>query len=192
MKKDKKSSKNNDEMTEELVLDELDESEGNPQASLKKLRDKLKACQAERQEYLDGWQRSKADYINLRRAEEKMRLEIAGMAKEDIFHDLLTLADSFEMAFANQESWQQAPENWRLGVEYIYSQLLSTFNNHGLVEIKAEGLPFNPLEHQSIASIEVSEPKEDQLVLEVTKKGYKLGSKVIRPAHVKVGIYQSN
>ena len=154
---------------------------------LKDLKDELKKCSAERAEYLAGWQRAKADYINLKNSGEKEKAEISRYAKEGLFHDLIGLADSFELAFANKESWLSAPENWRKGIEYIYSNLTGAMESHGLKEINPQGQKFNPAEHQPIATIEVKTENEDDLVLEVLKKGYKYQDKVIRPAHVKVG-----
>jgi molecular chaperone GrpE len=101
------------------------------------------------------------------------------------------LADSFELAFSNKEAWLAAPENWRKGIEYIYSNLIGIMEAHNLIEINPLRQTFNPAEHHSIATVETNKPPEDNLVLEVLKKGYRLGAKVIRPAHVKVGVLKN-
>lgn len=181
--------------TDDVTLSpESDFSEGEETGftgKLKELREELKKCSTERADYLAGWQRAKADYINLKNSAGKEREEIVRYAREELFHDLITLADSFELAFANREVWLTAPENWRKGVEYIYSNLVGLMETHSLVEINPLHEKFNPAEQHSIATVETLKPDEDDKVLEVLKKGYRLGSKVIRPAHVKVGIIKN-
>jgi len=157
---------------------------------IKKLKLDLKACQAEKAEYLDGWQRSKADYLNLKKDEEVKRAELGKYAKADVLNDLILLADSFEMAFANKEAWAGVPENWRKGVEYIHSQLLVVFRDHGLEELDPVGETFDPARDQSLGSIDTVKKDEDGKVLEVVKKGYRLNGKIVRPAQVKIGEYK--
>jgi molecular chaperone GrpE len=154
---------------------------------LKKLRDELKACHSERSEYLAGWQRAKADYLNLKKDHETSRHEIGKWAKEGVLTDLFTIADSFELAFGNKEAWEQAPENWRKGIEYIYNQLQTIFRDHGVEEISPKvGDKFNHAEQEPIGTIETKEESEDDDIAEVIKKGYKLHGKIVRPASVKV------
>ena len=154
---------------------------------LKKLRDELKVCHSERAEYLAGWQRAKADYLNLKKEAEEQRGQTAKWVKEGILEELLMLADSFELAMANQEVWEQAPENWRKGVEYIYLQLKAIFQNHNLEVIEPKvGDKFNPLEEHSVAVVPAESPEEDDKVDEIIKKGYKINGRVLRPAQVKV------
>ena len=106
---------------------------------MKKLKDELKACQKEKQEYLDGWQRSKADFINARKEDEKNRASVATFAKEGMLHEILPVVDSFDMAFRDKEAWARVDENWRKGVEYIHQQFVSILENNGLAPIDAIG-----------------------------------------------------
>lgn len=157
---------------------------------IKKLKQELKSCQTEKTEYLAGWQRAKADYLNLKKEEESKRAEIGRYAKADLLNDLIRLADSFEMAFANQTAWQGLPENWRKGVEYIHEQLLVVFRDHGLEELNPLGEAFDPARDQSLEVIPTDQKSEDGKILAVVKKGYRLNGRVIRPAQVKIGEYQ--
>lgn len=157
---------------------------------LKTLREELKKCQAERNEYLTGWQRAKADYINLKKEQEKTQADIVRFAKEGLLVDLLSLADSFSMAFANKEAWEKVDKNWRLGVEYIYSQLEGIFRDNGFIEINPIDETFDPSTMQAVATVAVDEENKDHKVIEVSAKGYKMGEKVVRPAKVKVGEYK--
>lgn len=154
---------------------------------LKRLRERLKESESKAAEYLAGWQRAKADYLNLKREEEEARKELAAFAKKPILLELIHLADTFDLALSNKESWQAVPENWRQGVEYIHKELLQTLENNGLIPIDPLGLRFNPEEHHSVGVFETNDPNKDNKVVQVLKKGYRLNELVIRPAQVKVG-----
>lgn len=158
---------------------------------IQKLKQELRACQAEKAEYLDGWQRSKADYLNLKKEEEQKRAELGKYAKADVLNDLILLADSFAMAFADKEAWEGVPANWRKGVEYIHSQLLVVFRDHGLEELDPAGEPFDPARDESIGIVPTDKPEDDGQVLEVIKKGYRLNGKIIRAAQVRIGEYKA-
>lgn len=185
----------NNHQDDNLDLDEVEFSstdeegiEEVSQAKMKKLREELKKATADKVEYLAGWQRAKADYINLQNTEDKNRSEIIKYAKEGLLVDLLPLVDSFDMAFANKTVWEQAPENWRKGIEYIYSQLTNILKDNGLEPlVPPPGSDFDPQRHESIGLIETNKKDEDGKILEVVKKGYILQGKLIRPAQVKTG-----
>lgn len=200
---DKNSLKNDLGVNDASDLEELDfELEENtedraPEAAdlagkMKKLKTELKACHSERSEYLAGWQRSKADYLNLKKEHESNRQEVSKWAKEGILSDLFNIADSFEMAFGNKEAWEQAPENWRKGIEYIYNQLQTIFRDHGVEIINPKlGNKFDPSEQEPIGTIETTNEEEDDEIVEIIKKGYKMNGKIVRPASVKVKNYKN-
>lgn len=166
-------------------------NEINSQTKTKDLRSALAKATTEKAEYLAGWQRAKADYINLKNSEEKARQEMVKYAKEGLVVELLPLADSFDMAFANKTVWEQAPENWRKGIEYIYSQLTSILQDNGVETILPPlGSALDPQIHETIGTISTEDPKQDGMILEVVKKGYILQGKLIRPAQVKTGEFK--
>lgn len=178
---------------EDITLDPTDHEgvEEVSAAKLKKLREELKKTQTEKGDYLAGWQRAKADYINLKNTEDKNRGDIVRFAKEGLLTELIPLADSFDMAMGNKVAWEQAPENWRRGIEYIYNQLTSIFKDNGLeMLIPKPGDPFDPNVHESIGLIPTEDQKQDGTILEVVTKGYILQGKIIRPAGVKTGHYE--
>ncbi len=155
--------------------------------AIKKLREKLKVAVEEKQKYLDGWQRDKADFINAKKRADEERTEFMKFAEANLMSELIPALDSFEMAMANKEAWEKADKNWRTGIEYIYSQITSTLQNHGLAKIDPKGQPFDPKHHHSVAVIPTDKPEEDHKVLEVVASGYSLNGKVIREPQVKVG-----
>lgn len=152
-----------------------------------KLRNRLKKAEAEKQEYLDGWQRAKADFINIRKRDEENNREFAKFARSDILLEIIPVLDSFDMAFANKTEWEKLPEEWRKGMERIHSQLLSVLSTSGLKELNPTGEEFNPALEEAAGFIDTDNEKEDGKVLQVFQKGYFLHDKLIRPAKVKIG-----
>jgi molecular chaperone GrpE len=168
-----------------------EDEDANPAATIKKLREKLKRCSAERQEYLEGWQRIRADFVNSRKNEEENRKRIGTNVREDVVRDLLPVLDSFAMAFANKEAWEKADKNWRMGVEYIHAQLVAALGGYGLEEFSPLGETFDPESSVAIESVPSDKKEDDHLVLEVIQKGYRMNGKVLRPATVKVGEFKT-
>lgn len=186
---DEENKINNDIPQDDVVFEpESDNDEEVPQAKIKKLRDEIKAVKKERDEYLTGWQRAKADFINARKDEEKSRSEFVKSANKELMLDILTTLDNFDMAFANKESWEKVDKNWRTGVEYIYSQLLGTLEQNGLKQLNPQGEIFDPNIHTSVESVSVEKPEDEHKILEVVQKGYMLNGSLIRSPKVKVGV----
>ncbi len=154
--------------------------------TLKKLRVDLKACQKEKEEYLTGWQKERAEFANYRKQEEDRKTMFSESMRERILAKFLTVMDSFNMAFSNKESWDKVDENWRKGVEYIYSQMNGVFEEYGVKGIGEAGEIFDPNLHQSIEVVATDKKEQDHTIANVVQKGYKLGDRVIRPARVNV------
>jgi len=174
-----------DEYSDDEVQFEDIENDENPVAVLKKMRERLKKCEAEKKEYLDGWQRMRADFANARKEEEVRRGELVKFASEGLLEDLLPILDSFSMAFSNKESWEKVDANWRKGVEYIYTQFLSVLESRGLEEVGVTGEHLDPRIHVAIEIIPTDDTHKEDTVSEVIQKGYRLHSKVVRPARIK-------
>lgn len=178
------------EEQDDIVLEnDAEYEQKDPQDIIVKLKSKIKQLESEKQEYLDGWQRAKADFINTRKRDEETANNFIKFSNERLISDLIPVLDSFDMAMTNKEAWEKAPKEWRLGVEYIYSQLLSIFSQNGLVQFNPIGKPFDPAHHEAVDTIETTEKLDDHKVLDVLQKGYSLNDKPIRSAKVKVGKY---
>lgn len=166
--------------------------EENIRDALKKTKEKLKEIEKQKQEYLLGWQRAKADYINSKKKEEEDAKELVKFANANLIAELIPVLDSFEMAFSNKESWEKVSSDWRKGVEYIYSQLLSVMTANGIAQLNPLNEEFNPNVHDAVDVIETDDLKKDGKILEVIQKGYTLNGKVIRTAKVKIGKLKDN
>ena len=157
----------------------------------RKIREKLKVCNREKQEYLDGWQRSRADFINLKKECEARVASGAKLTKAEIMEDLLPVIDSFEMAMGNKEAWERVDKNWRTGIEHIYNQLISILEKQGLKELNPLGERFDINFHTATEEIKGASEKENETVAEVVQKGYMLEDRLIRPAKVKVAKWET-
>ncbi|MDO8564742.1 MAG: nucleotide exchange factor GrpE [bacterium] len=174
----------------ELTFEPEGDSENlkDPAAAVRKLKEQLKSCQKERQEYLDGWQRAKADYVNAKKEEEKERSKFVKFSQETLIKELLPALDSFHIAFGNKDAWEKVDLNWRMGVQHIYTQLHSVLQKNGVTLIEPNiGDPFDPRRHSSIETVSVSNKEEDGTVRETVQKGYLLHGKVVEPAKVRIG-----
>ncbi len=165
----------------------IEEEADNPAETIKKLREKLKTCEADKGEYLAGWQRSKADSINARKEEEERRKDIVKFSEKNLLLEMIGLADSFDGLYANKEGWEKIDKNWRLGMEHLRSQLISIMKSRGVETIESLGKLFDPKDSESLGEIGVDTKEKDSIVMEEMRRGYKMHGAVIRPSLVKVG-----
>jgi molecular chaperone GrpE len=174
---------------DDFVIEESDEegNVGSPADQMKRLREKLKKAVAEKQEYLDGWQRLRADFLNYKKRTDEALEHAEEIGRSSVIEDLLSAVESFDMAMGNKEAWEKVEKNWRMGVEYIYQQLLGGLESHGLKSLSpAIGSPFDPTHHSAVETVHTDDEGKDHTVAEVVQKGYMLGDKVLRPPKVKV------
>ena len=153
---------------------------------VKKLREDLKKARAEKEEYLTGWQRAKADYVNLQKSEGEKYKELRTHVTTAMIEDLLPVLDSFDMAMGNKEAWEKVDANWRSGVEYIRAQFYRVLEDNNVTPINQTGVKFDPNLHESISTIETADESQDHTISSITHTGYKIGEKIIRPARVVV------
>ena len=185
----------NDEITIDHGDENLDDSviaDEHQGDTIKKLKEKLKKVEDEKLEYLDGWQRAKADFINIRKRDEEAKMEFLKYAKEETMLDIIPVLDSFDLAFLNKKAWEELPKDWRTGIESIYNQLISVLEAHGVKKVVPLDQAYDPKLHEAVETINVMEKDKDGIVLEVLQAGYTLAEKEVRPAKVKVGHYESS
>ena len=104
---------------------------------------------------------------------------------------MLTVLESFDMAFMNKEQWNAVPQNWRVGVEYIHSQLVKILDDNGLKEFVPKiGDKFDAKDHVAEDVTPVEKESEDGLIKEVKKKGYIMNGKIIIAPKVVVGEFK--
>lgn len=152
----------------------------------KKLRDDLKQARADKEEYLTGWQRAKADYVNLQKEMDQVRKNTSMLTKEKMVESLLPAIDSFDMAMSNKEAWEKVDPNWRTGVEYIYQQIINGLADAGVEKIDKAGVSFDPNLHQSIESVATEDESKDHTIERIIQAGFKISERVVRPARVNI------
>jgi molecular chaperone GrpE len=150
--------------------------------NIEELKKKLEETEKLKEEYLKGWQRERADFLNYRMEEEKRFEEFFERKKEKLILEFLPILDNFEIAKKNVGNEKDPKIEGFLQIE---KQILEFFKKLGLEEIKTEKEKLNLLEHEVVEEIETDE-FETGTVIEEVQKGYKLNGKVIRPAKVKI------
>ena len=174
---------------------QLEDVEAESHSKIKTLQTKLKACEAEKTELQDELQRARADFLNARKrleedkVRDKERLTTAHVEK------LLPLYDSFYMAMSNKEAWNAVDEDWRKGVESIYTQLTKLFTSYNVSEVNPTGEEFDPEQHEAMAETPVADSSENNKVMSVIQMGFVRThdgkTELIRPARVVVGVLEN-
>jgi len=184
---DEESKKPSKKVADDVVVD--DEVEA-PEILIKKLKEKIKTLEKEKQEYMDGWQRERADFINYKKRVENEKVEIVKYANENLLEEITQVLDSFEMAFSNKEAWEKVDKNWRTGVEYIHTQLLKILDENNFTAMNPLHEKFDPKFHIAMEHVSTDDEKKDGMITEVKKKGYILNGRVMKPAQVVVAEYK--
>jgi len=162
-----------------------------PAEAIKKLKEEIKTLRSERDEYLAGWQRAKADFINARKDEEKARAAFVKFANEGLLAEMIPIMESFERATGNKEVWEKADKNWRSGIEHIFSLFKKTLADSGLKEISpAIDTVFDATRDEVVSHEKVEKAEQNNKIISVVEKGYEINGKIIKPAKVKVGEYK--
>lgn len=152
-----------------------------PEENSKELEKELEQFKKEREEYLNGWKRAKADLINYQKDEAKRFEELAKFAQAVVIKDLIPVLDSFDLALTVLEKEGRADK----GVYMIRAQLEDVMKKNGLERMAVSiGSPFDPNLQETIGEVESEKPSGT--VVEEVEKGYLLNGRVIRPARVKI------
>ena len=129
---------------------------------------------------------SQAELINYRRRKDEEVTNTLKYANQDIISDILPIIDNFERALNVDESkLTEEFKKYLVGFKMMYENLKVILKNYGVEEINRVGEVFDPNLEQALLT-ECREDLEDELVIEVLQKGYKLKDRVIRPASVKI------
>lgn len=155
---------------------------GAAKAKLSALKEELDTIKRERAEYLDGWQRCKADSINARSEAAKALDEAKYRERENIILSFLPILDSFDMAMQGT-AWTTVDSTWRVGVESIRTQIEQVLIEYGVQSFGQVGDKFDPKLHEPIQE---EQGGESQMIAKVFRRGYRTTRAIIRPAQVAV------
>lgn len=144
----------------------------------------LDEARAKAAEYLDGWQRSRAEFANYKRRVEREQAQAHQSAAGSILKRYLAIVDDLERALKNKPLEGEGAV-WAEGVDLIYRKMLLLLESEGVKPMPAEGQQFDPNFHEAILT-EDSDLYESGQITEVLQQGYFIGDKVLRPAMVRV------
>ena len=179
---DKKKKK--EETTE--ILEEEHFKQPEEKSDTSKYEEEIKKLQEENKQLTDKIKLTQAELINYRKRKDEEVQTLLKYANVDIVSEILNVVDNFERAITHANDSENAElKKYNDGINMIYTNLKSILNKFGVEEINRVGEVFNPNEEQALLTDSV-EDKDDEVVLEVLQKGYKLKDRVIRPASVKI------
>lgn len=164
----------NEETVEEVEMtEEKDE--------ITKLKDTILLQKEQLEEQEDRLKRLMAEFDNFKKRSSKEREGLYNSLISDIFTSLLPVIDNLEKAV----SVKTEDEAYKQGVELVLKQFKDVLTSNGVQEIEAVGMPFDPELHEAVGMV-TDETLGEKIIKEEYRKGYKIGSKVIRHSMVVV------
>ena len=151
---------------------------------IEELKKKLEEYQKLKDEYLAGWQRSRADFLNYKKEEMERISELLKYAGEEYILRILPILDNFNVAEKKLAENLKKDESVK-GLLQIKAQIQDFLKNQGLEEIKSLGERFDPNLHEVVEEIEAKD-KQSGVIVEEIQKGYKINGHLLRPAKVKI------
>jgi molecular chaperone GrpE len=165
------------------------------------LKKKLEECEKKSSDYLAGWQRAKADFINYKKQELKRLEDFLKYAEQGFLLNILPILDNFEITEKKLPEELKDEANVK-GMLQIKNQIIDFLKTQGIEEIKSVGEKFDPNFHEAVEQIKEKDKEpgtimgeEDKSssstfpsgqVIEEVQKGYKINGQLLRPAKVKV------
>ena len=154
---------------------------GDAEHKVNKLKGELEHIKKERQEYLDGWQRSKADYVNLLKRSQQ---QTDDSKQAGIIKAVETLLPAFD-ALERAKDHGEVPD----GFAGIAKQLEGAFASLGLEAVGVVGERFDPSLHEALGQDLAESAEADDTITAILEKGWRIGDTVVRPAKVRVAHY---
>lgn len=144
----------------------------------------LDELKAKADEYLNGWKRAKADYLNYKKESEGKMKDMIQFANAKLISEIIPIYENFKLAIRHIPE-EDKNKDWVMGFSHIKKQFQDFLESLGIKEIKTVGEKFNPEIHEALDSAENDEYDSD-IIFEEISAGYTLHDKVLKPAQVKV------
>jgi molecular chaperone GrpE len=154
------------------------------EAELERLRTELDAAQTQTAEHLASLQRTAADFANFRRRTAEDRERDLGLAGESLLRKLLVVADDFDRALDTMPA-ELRGIGWIEGIVLLDRKLRQLLESEGVTAIEVIGRPFDPHEHEAVASVPAPGRPDGEVVAEI-QRGYRVRDRILRPAMVAV------
>jgi molecular chaperone GrpE len=150
------------------------------------LLEELEEAKRKEAEYLDGWQRARAELANARKRFQREQEQAYAGARADVLVRMLPVVDDFERAFATlPEEMEEEEKAWLGGVRLIWRKFQALLQQEGVSTIEAVGQEFDPYLHQAVTH-EPSETVPEGHVIDEMQRGYQMDGRVLRPSIVRV------
>lgn len=153
-------------------------------SELEKLQEELEEVKVQADEYLDGWQRARAELSNYKKRQEAERVKVRELANAQLLRKLLPIVDDFERASVTLPPGLEQL-TWIDGILLIMRKFSAVLESEGVEPIETEGQSFDPFYHEAVTHEETPDYEDGQIIGEV-QRGYMLGERVLRPALVRV------
>ena len=181
---DERENQPKEDNQDEALMDGLSAAGDQIQEDILELKKELDDIRIKSDEYLDGWQRARAEFANYKKRVEREREQMRENVAGNLLKSFLDVVDDLDRALKNRP--QEGPgADWANGIDLIYRKLLSLLASEGVQPIEAAGQAFDPNQHEAITH-EPNPDFESGQVIEVVQNGYRLGDRVLRPARVRV------
>lgn len=143
----------------------------------------LSRLQRERDSYLDGLQRSRADLDNYRKRATQEKLQAASRGKADLLRALLPILGNLRLALQHAEEDAEAVKQ---GVQMIWQQFEGFMRDQGVEAVATIGEPFDPAHHEALSTIPAGEDQLPDTIVAEIKAGYFFEGRLLTPAQVVV------
>ena len=144
----------------------------------------LREAEAQRDEYLDGARRARAEFENYRKRTMREGASQRESGRAEVAEGLLEVLDDLDRTLSAAEG--SPDESLARGVSLVAEKLVTNLRAAGLERIDATGVAFDPNRHEAVQQVEAEESREEPVVTQVMRPGYALGEKVLRAAMVVV------
>ena len=170
-------------MEEEKIENEQEvkETKENKEEKEKKNKHKDMVPKQDYDELDDRYKRILAEFENFKKRSSKEREKLYNSILSDVIEVILPVVDNLE----NAVKVETKDENYKQGIELVLKQFKDVLTSKGVEEIKTIGETFDPSLHEAVSSIQ-DETKGEKEIVQEYRKGYKIGSKVIRHSMVVV------
>ena len=145
----------------------------------------IEKIKQECEEYLAGWKRAKADFLNYKKEEAERMQEMALYLKASFLINMLPIVDNLERA-EREVAGDEKDSTLAKGLLQIVSQCREFLKKQGITAIETVGKPFDPSLHEAVEEADSKTGEVEDTIVEVLEKGYMMDGKVLRPAKVKV------
>lgn len=146
---------------------------------MKSNKKELEELEKKAEEYLQGWKRERADFLNFKNSESERIAKYINITKDELILDFLPILDNIYLA----EKELPEDNNWAKGFLGIKALIIDFLKKQGVEEIDCLNKKFDPHLQEAIEEVKGKKPG---IIVEVVQRGYMLNNKVIRPARVKV------